>query len=83
MKCTTRNTLCQHIRQLFSSLHIWRADDMFSEIFFNEVSINLNMFGSVMLDWIMSNTDGCLVVTMQSHRVLGVKPEFCQEHFQP
>jgi hypothetical protein len=31
----------------------------------------------------MSNTDSRFIVTIQSHRVLGVKPKLFQEYFQP
>ncbi|KAK9181315.1 hypothetical protein WN944_024452 [Citrus x changshan-huyou] len=40
----------------------YKADTMFSTSK-DEVAINLNMFHPIMVHWVFSNTDCCLVIT--------------------
>jgi hypothetical protein len=61
MKNTTRYSICQNISKLISCIHIWCADDTVSEFFFDKISINFNILGSIMLDQVVSNTIATLL----------------------
>ncbi|PON67214.1 hypothetical protein PanWU01x14_103890, partial [Parasponia andersonii] len=51
----------------------WYVDHAHTSILnllLDEMSINFNMFCSVMMNWIMSDVDSCLVITIKLHRSL-------------
>ncbi|KAK8951419.1 hypothetical protein KSP39_PZI003908 [Platanthera zijinensis] len=49
------------------------------DVVFDEVPINFQMFGPVMLNWIVCNADGCLVVIVDSNRSTPKHPSLLQK----
>ena len=61
-------SLSEHICQLESWRDVLSAYKTIIQLLLNEMSVYLYMLYSVMLNWIVHNTDGELIITRQSHR---------------
>ena len=51
--------------------------------FFNEVLINLNMFSDIMLNWIVGDVNGCIVITKNFYWYLTILMKFRQNFLEP
>lgn len=59
-------TFCKHICELVCGLYKWCTYVPLLEMIFDEVTVHLHMFGSVMLHGIMCNAYCCLSATVVS-----------------
>ena len=50
---------------LASRVYIWQTNYSFVQLFFNEVMINLYVFGQIMLNWIITYIYSYFVITIQ------------------
>lgn len=55
----------EQIRQLVCCIKILGLDMTCLDFITNEVAINLNMFGPFMKNWIGSNAQGSLIITVK------------------
>ena len=68
VKVLSEKYLGEDITNLLAQRNVRNAYATIVQPFFDEVSINLNMFSSyhvepIMLNWIVANINGCLVIT--------------------
>ncbi|KAF5932642.1 hypothetical protein HYC85_028813 [Camellia sinensis] len=64
MKWFTPNPLSENVSKLFTRLDKRSTNGTTSKFLLNEVAINLNRFCPVMLNWIVSDVDGGLIITV-------------------
>ena len=67
VKHGVRKSFCEDVSKLLFGSHKRSGDLSSFNFFFYEVSISFNMFGSIMLNWIVSNVDGDFIVTVDLH----------------
>ena len=78
MMSPTSKTFGEDICKLFTGLHKWDTNHSTAQFLLDEVSVNFNMLSSFMLYWIMSNTDGCLIITVKPQRICRLKSKISQ-----
>jgi hypothetical protein len=74
MKVFVGNCLCEHISKLVFWSNKRKANHPFFKILFNEMSVYLDMFCPVMLNWILRNCNCSFIMQYRFIPELGVKP---------
>lgn len=59
-------SLLVKIYRLFLCGNIGRANDLVLNFFFDKMPVHLNVFDSIMLNWVEENVDGNFVITVDS-----------------